>query len=202
MKALLLTGLQVDLLPGGPAEVPESDLLLPVINNLIEKFDLVIAANFSMPANHVVFAGNHPWRYPGQTLEIGGSPTLLQPIFCVPGTFGSEFIPGLRATLIADTFLMGMQADIPPYSAFSDVDMKHSTGLQQFLKMKKVTELYIAGIPFETTVTYSALDSQAAGFGTLVIEDACKGRDTALISEAKHKMVSAGIRIITADKLD
>lgn len=201
MKLLLLVGLQVDLMPGGPAEVPESDLLVPVINDLIEKFDLVAAANFNMPANHITFAGNHPWRYPGQTIDIGGSPTLLQPIFCVPGTFGSEFMPGLRSKLISQTFLMGTQPDTPPYSAFFDSEKKHSTGLIDYLMTNNIKELYIAGLPLESTVKNSALDSNAAGFATFIIGNACKER------EGKHaelikELAQSGIKIITTDNLE
>ena len=43
MKALILIDIQNDFIPGGSLEVPEGDEIIPVVNNLQEKFNLVVA---------------------------------------------------------------------------------------------------------------------------------------------------------------
>ncbi len=201
MKALLIVGMQVDLMPGGPAEVPDSPKLSPAINQLQEKFDWVVAANFHMPANHVAFAGNHPWRYPGQVIEIDGLPTLLRSIACVPGTFGAEFMPGLNTQKISFTARMGAEVKSPPHSAFFDAEKSRSTRLQAFLEEKKVTELYLAGVPLEMEVKNSALDSQEAGFQTFLIRDVCLGRSEETTEAAILEQKKAGVQIIFSHEI-
>jgi len=183
MTALLLIGLQVDLLPGGPAEVPDSQSLVAVLHPLIPNYDLVVAANFSLPADHVSFAANHLWRKPGQTIAINGHPTLLHHIFCVPGSFGAEMIPGLKIDDVAFTALMGNDSQLPPHSAFFDFDKKQDTGLAAFLASQNVVELDIAGMPMETEVQHSLEDALALGFEAKILTEACRGRSRSSFDE-------------------
>ena len=43
MKALILVDIQNDFLPGGKLAVPEGDKIISVVNELQQRFDLVIA---------------------------------------------------------------------------------------------------------------------------------------------------------------
>ncbi len=201
MKALLIIGMQIDLIDGGPAEVSDSQSIVPVVNQLQTKFDLVTAANFQLPANHLAFAGNHPWRHPGQTIEIEGIPILLRNIFGVPGTFGAEWMPGLDTANFAFQASMGSDAQIPPHSAFFDAEKRRATGLLDFFKQNQVKELYIAGLPLEDEVKNSALDSQQAGFDTYIVRDACKGRTQEAIEDALAACEQAGVKVISSVEL-
>ena len=58
MKALLVTDVQNDFLPGGALAVPEGDEVVPVINELMPAYDLVVATRDWHPANHGSFAAN------------------------------------------------------------------------------------------------------------------------------------------------
>jgi nicotinamidase/pyrazinamidase len=176
MKVLLIIGMQVDLLPGGPAEVPDSQSLVEVLNRIMPTYDLVVAANFSLPADHVMFAANHLWRKPGQTITFQGKNILLHHIFCVPGSFGAEFIPGLKTDKIAFTAPMGTNSLTPPYSAFFDVDKKRDTGLSDFLASQNVDELHIAGMPMEAEVQHSLDDALRIGFQATVLTVACRSQ--------------------------
>ena len=177
MKALLIIGMQVDLLPGGPAEVPDSQSLVPVINRISPNYDLVVAANFALPADHVMFAANHLWRKPGQTVTFQGDDVLMHYIFCVPGSFGAEFIPGLKTDKIAFIAQMGTDSLTPPHSAFFDFDKKRDTGLAAFLASQNVNELHIAGMPMETEVVNSQEDGIRLGFKITKITEACRLRN-------------------------
>jgi len=183
MTALLLIGLQVDLLPDGPAEVPDSQSLVAVLNPIIPNYDLVVAANFSLPANHVSFAANHLWRKPGQTITINGHPTLLHHIHCVPESFGAEFIPGLKTDKIAFTGLMGTEKDIPPHSAFFDFGKKRDTSLAAFLASQNVTELHIAGMPLEVEVQHTLEDALTLGLQATILPAACRSRQPSHVNQ-------------------
>lgn len=196
MTALLLFGMQVDLLPGSPAEVPNSNELVQVANRLIPSYELIVAANFCMPADHLVFGANHLWRRPGQQIPIDGQVTTLQHIHCVQGSFGAEMIPGLQiGGKMAFTALLGTDKNIPPFSAFFDRDKKKDTGLAQFLKVNGVSQLHLAGMPLEDGLTNTALDSLAHGFKTKILVEACRGRSLPTIEAALEKATEMGCEL-------
>ena len=60
MNALLVVDIQNDFLPGGALAVPDGDKVIPIINRLVEHFDLILATQDWHPANHGSFAANHP----------------------------------------------------------------------------------------------------------------------------------------------
>jgi nicotinamidase/pyrazinamidase len=80
MKALLLIDLQNDFCPGGALAVEEGNLLIPIANELMPRFEMVLATQDWHPANHGSFAANHPWRKPGQVIDLNGLPQVLWPI--------------------------------------------------------------------------------------------------------------------------
>ena len=43
MKALLIVDMQYDFLPGGALGVQDGDQIVPIINQLQEKFDFIVA---------------------------------------------------------------------------------------------------------------------------------------------------------------
>jgi nicotinamidase/pyrazinamidase len=177
MKALLIVGMQVDLLPGGPAEVPDGQELVRLINELAPQYGLVVAANFAFPADHVMFAANHLWRRPGQTIPINGHPTLLHHIHCVPGSFGAELVPGLKTGTIAFTAQMGTIKEIPPHSAFFDANKAHDTGLAAFFASQNIHEIEIVGMPLEGEVKQSLEDATAMGYKASILAHACRYRN-------------------------
>jgi nicotinamidase/pyrazinamidase len=180
MKALLIIGMQVDLLPGGPAEVPDGQELVQIINELAPNYGLVVAANFAMPADHLMFAANHLWRRPGQNIAINGHPTLLQHIHCVPGSFGAEMIPSLRIGPIAYIAQMGTKKEVPPHSAFFDANKAYDTGLAAFFASQGIIEIDIVGMPLEGEVQHSLEDATAMGYKANILAHACRYRNTNL----------------------
>lgn len=195
MTALLIIGMQVDLLPGGPAEVPDGQSLVAILNRLLPNYDLVVAANFSLPADHVMFAANHLWRRPGQIIPINGHPTLLHHIHCVPGSFGAEFIPGLKLDKIAFTALMGTEKDLLPHSAFFDLDNKGDTGLARFFQQKLVNQVHLVGMPTEEVVVDTAMECRALGLKTTIFVDACRGRLQAAVDAKLQAADMAGVNL-------
>jgi nicotinamidase/pyrazinamidase len=90
MKAMILVDIQNDFVPAGPLAVSEGDRIVPVVNELQKKFDLVLATQDWHPANHGSFAANHPGRVPGDRIELNGLEQILWPVHCVQNTAGAE----------------------------------------------------------------------------------------------------------------
>ena len=66
----------------------------------MDQYDVVIAIQKWYPATHPMFAANHPWRKPGQEIEIEGEKVKLQIIHCVAESFGAAFPSSLDQSKI------------------------------------------------------------------------------------------------------
>lgn len=172
--ALLIVDMQNDFMPGGALGVAGADELIPVINALIPKFDLVVASLDWHPADHISFALNHPGKKVGEMIKVGDQDQILWPVHCVNHTFGAELVKGLNRKSIERYFHKGTDKNIDSYSAFFDNFRLKSTGLGEYLKDCNVTDVYIAGVATDYCVLYSAVDAVDLDFSVYLIEDACK----------------------------
>jgi nicotinamidase/pyrazinamidase len=175
MRALICVDIQNDFCPGGSLEVREGDQVIPVANKLMEHFDLVVATQDWHPANHKSFAAMHPWRYPGDVIELNGLQQILWPIHCVQGSFGAEFAPGLNTDAFEKVFVKGTDTEIDSYSGFFDNGHRKATGQGDYLKEKSVEEVYILGLALDVCVKFTVLDALGLGFKTYLVEDGCRG---------------------------
>ncbi|MDB5234011.1 MAG: nicotinamidase [Hymenobacter sp.] len=174
MKALLLIDIQNDFLPGGRLAVADGDAIIPLVNALHAKFELVVATQDWHPTGHHSFASSHAGRQPFEEIELHGRPQVLWPDHCTQTSAGAELAPGLRTERIEAIFRKGTNVEIDSYSAFFDNDRHRSTGLAAYLKGRGVTAVYVVGLAADYCVYYSALDALAAGFETTVITDATR----------------------------
>ncbi len=174
MKALLVVDIQNDFLPGGALGVNGGNEIIPIVNALLEKpFDLIVACKDWHPLNHCSFAKTHNKRV-GDQIELMGRKQILWPVHCVQNTFGAEFSSKLDSSKIEKTFLKGTEAQIDSYGAFFDNGHLRSTGLDDYLKSKKITDLYIAGLTTDYCVKYTVLDACKLKYNTYVIQDGCR----------------------------
>lgn len=175
MDALLIVDIQNDFLPDGALAVKGGDKIIPVINKLLElPFDHKVASKDWHPADHGSFALTHG-RKPGEVIRLNGLEQILWPVHCVQGTKGADFPMSIDPKKFEKIFQKGVDKNIDSYSAFFDNGHLKSTGLDEYLKSKKVTKLYIAGLVTEFCVKYSVLDACKLGYEVYVIEDACRG---------------------------
>jgi nicotinamidase/pyrazinamidase len=204
MKALILVDLQNDFCPGGALEVKEGDQVIPVANALMEKFDLVVATQDWHPANHGSFAANHPWRKPGQVIDLHGLPQVLWPIHCVQESFGAEFVQELNASKINKVFVKGTDPEIDSYSGFFDNGHRKATGLGDFLKEQEVNAVYVLGLATDYCVKFTALDAIELGFETYLVEDGCRGvnLEPGDVDKAIEEMREKGIQILQSTEID
>ena len=149
-KCLLIVDLQNDFCPGGALAVKDGDKIVEPINNIMDKFDLVIASKDMHPEKTVHF---EKW-----------------PVHCVKNTFGSEFHPELKSEKIDFVFEKGTGNKDDGYSAFEATNKN----LEEFLKENNVSELYVCGLATDYCVKATVLDALKRGFKTFVLTDCIK----------------------------
>jgi nicotinamidase/pyrazinamidase len=203
MKALVLIDIQNDFVPGGALAVPDGDAIVPIVNELQKRFELVVATQDWHPPDHASFAANHAGRKPGETIQLNGLQHILWPVHCVQNTRGAEFVQTLDRSRIKQLFQKGTNPKIDSYSGFFDNAHLKATGLERYLASKAVTHIYIAGLATDYCVKFTALDALPLGFKTYVIEDACRGVNLKPndVVDALSQMEEAGVQRIKSDSL-
>lgn len=201
MKALVIIDMQNDFVPGGSLAVPEGDQIVPIINELQEKFDLVIATQDWHPLDHSSFAENHLGKKEFETIQLHGMDQILWPVHCVQNSKGAEFHPGLNSKKIEDIFRKGTNKEIDSYSGFYDNAHLKSTGLAGYLKEKGVSSLYFCGLAAEYCVYFSIIDALKEDFEATLLEDATRAISKEDFEKAKRSILHAGGKIIAASEL-
>ncbi|MCI4446254.1 MAG: bifunctional nicotinamidase/pyrazinamidase [Candidatus Aminicenantes bacterium] len=199
MKALIIVDLQIDFLPGGSLPVPAGDQIIPLINQLEEKFPLVVATQDWHPMNHLSFASNHAEKKPFEVVKLGDLDQVLWPNHCIQGEKGAMFAPGFDDRRVEAIFRKGTDPEIDSYSGFFDNGRKKSTGLGDYLKGRGVRQVYVCGLAAEFCVLYTALDAIELGFETYYLEDATRALSQEGFKEAKEQLLRRGGKLITSD---
>ena len=202
MKALLVIDVQNDFCPGGNLAVPEGDQIINGINKLIPKFDLVVASQDWHPETHGSFAVNHN-KTPGEVIELNGLQQVLWPQHCVQGSRGSEFHQDLESDKFDAVFTKGENPLIDSYSAFFDNGHLNKTALDDYLKKKQVSQLFVCGLATDYCVKFTALDAVDLGYKTFLLEDLSRGVDlnNGDIAKAIEEMRQAGVEVIKSTEL-
>jgi len=178
--ALLIVDVQNDFCPGGALPTPQGNIIVPVINELIDKFELVIASRDWHPEDSVHFKR---W-----------------PVHCVKGSYGADFPPDLKTEKINQLFEKGTTSKDDGYSAFEATNIN----LEEYLKEKGVEKLYIAGLTAEYCVKSTVLSALKYGFNTVVIKDAVEGirQNKDDFENAFEDMQQAGAIIISSGDIN
>lgn len=203
MNALILVDIQNDFLPGGALAVNDGDQILPLVNELLPLFPLVVATQDWHPADHGSFAANHSEKEIGQVIDLHGLDQVLWPVHCVQGSKGAEFVKTLKQDQIAKIFKKGTDQQIDSYSGFFDNGHRKATGLAEYLLESGVTTVYIVGLATDYCVKFTALDARRLGFETYLIEDGCRGVNLLPedVQNSITEMQAAGVKIIQSSDL-
>ncbi len=174
MKTLFIVDVQNDFCPGGALEAPTGDQVIPVLNKIMDYFDLVLASKDWHPEDTKHF---EKW-----------------PVHCVQESKGAEFHPDLNADHINKVFYKGTSKEDDGYSAFEATN----DDLEEFLKNNGVETLYVGGLATDYCVVNTVLDAQKRGFQVEVIEDAIRGVDVneGDVAKAKQQMKDAGAEFV------
>lgn len=198
MKTLIIIDAQNDFMPGGSLAVPDGDKIIPVINSIQNKFDLVVASQDWHPSNHISFASNHPGKMPFEEIMIDGNPQTLWPNHCVQETEGANFHPDLQTDKWDAIFRKGTDPTMDSYSAFYDNGHIKSTGLSDYLREKGASQVFFCGLAADICVYYSIYDAFKEGFACFFIEDASQPLEIGGFVKIKEKMNYLGIQIINS----
>ena len=186
-------------MPGGPLEVPQGNVIVPVINKVQSYFDLVVATQDWHPKNHTSFASNHPDKKPFDKISFAWTDSkLFGPIIVFRVPMGAEFHHDLESIRFATIFRKGMDTEVDSYSGFYDNNHQLSTGLSGYLKDKGVTDVYFCGLAADICVYYTILDSILEGFTATLIEDASRPLFPDKFDDIKCELAKQGVRIITS----
>jgi len=199
--ALLVIDVQNCFTPGGSLAVKEGDQIIPLINRLAGAFEHVILTQDWHTPGHVSFASSHAGKKPFEAIQLPYGTQVLWPDHCVQGTAGAELHKDLRIPHAELIIRKGYRKQMDSYSAFYEADGKTPTGLTGYLRDRGLKQVFLAGLATDFCVAWSAMDARKAGFGALVIEDACRGIDAdGSLAKAWKDMLGAGVkRIQSAD---
>ncbi len=202
MKALLIVDVQNDFCRGGALEVPDGDMVVPVINSLAGEFDAVIQTQDWHPQGHSSFASSHDNKEPFEMINMPYGEQVLWPDHCVQGTNGSDFHPDLETDRSQLIIRKGFRKDIDSYSAFYENDNETTTGLSGYLRERNIDTLYAVGLATDFCVKWSVLDGIKEGFSLYVVEDAVRGIDIeGSVEQSWKEMLNAGAEKVTAAEL-
>ena len=201
MKTLIIVDAQIDFMPGGALEVQNGDRIVPVINDILPQFELVVATQDWHPQDHKSFAVNHSGKKEFDIIDLNGLQQKLWPPHCVQETRGAELHQELNTKPIEAIFRKGMDPEIDSYSGFFDNGHKKSTGLSGYLREKGATELYFCGLAADICVYFSLLDALKEGFSATLIEDAAMPLLPDEFFRIKENIVAQGGKIVTSAEL-
>lgn len=196
MKALIVVDIQNDFLQGGSLAVQGGNEIIPVINSIQEKFDLVVATQDWHPKGHKSFASQHSNKSVYDKIDLNGIEQVLWPDHCVQGTVGAEISSELNQNKIEAIFRKGMNTIIDSYSGFYDNGKLKCTGLGDFLKGRGVKEIFVCGLAADYCVYFTAKDALELGFTSTIIENATKAIDVSNFENIKRNFIQSGGNII------
>jgi nicotinamidase/pyrazinamidase len=202
MDALMLVDIQNDFCPGGALAVPGGDEIVPVVNLLQARFDLVVVTQDWHPRGHMSFASSHPGKKPLDKIPARGGDQVLWPDHCVQGTWGAQFAPSFATDRAEAIIRKGTDPEIDSYSAFYDNARLKSTGLEGYLKNRGVSRIFLCGLAADFCVYYTARDALAAGFAVVVISDATRPiREDAMAAVEKDILAHGGTLVLSRELL-
>ena len=186
MKALLIIDVQNDFCPGGALPVEKGDEVVPVLNDYIAYFR----------EQNLPILATRDW-HPEVTVHFqkyGGA----WPVHCLQNSAGAAFHPDLA--LPDDTVIIscGVGREEQGYSAFEGVSGEGQS-LLDYLRERRITELYVGGLATDYCVKHSVLDALRHGFKVHLLIDACRGIDVEPgdIDKAIREMTDNGATLAT-----
>ena len=203
MRALILVDIQNDFVTGSLA-VDNAAEVVPIANELLQRFELVVATQDWHPADHKSFASQNEGVVVGQQFELAGLPQTAWPDHCVQNSTGAQFVEQLSDKAQENAFRKGTNREIDSYSGFFDNDHRQATGLGDFLKSKSVSEVFVMGLATDYCVKFTALDAVKLGFETKLVLDGCRGVELSPgdIEAAVEEMKDAGVTVVHSKEIE
>jgi nicotinamidase/pyrazinamidase len=206
-EILGLIDIQPTFMPGGELPVADGAGIVPIVNQLLMRFNHAFATQDWHPANHASFAAAHPGKQPYDTIEMPYGPQVLWPDHAIAGTASAAIHPDIDQTRIEAIIRKGFRPALDSYSAFFENDRQTPTGLEAWLRQRGFSRLFLCGLATDFCVAWSAEDAARLGFTVTIIQDACRaiglpepdGRTTT--DTARDRLTAIGVRFIDSAEL-
>ena len=200
--ALLVIDVQNDFCPGGALAVEDGDAVVPLINQLIPRFDVCVFTQDWHPPSHSSFASSYDGKAPFEFVELSYGEQVLWPDHCVQGSAGAEFHADLNQAGAELVIRKGYNPALDSYSAFFENDHETPTGLTGYLRTRGVRRVLLAGLATDFCVAYSAEDAAREGFEAIVVEDACRAINLdGSLTAAWERMQAVGVHRISFNQV-
>jgi nicotinamidase/pyrazinamidase len=198
-KALIIVDIQNDFCNNGSLEVPDADSIIQSVNQLMEsnEYDKIIASLDWHPKDHKSFASNNNKKF-GDIIILEGIQQFMWSDHCIQYTKGAELHKDLNSNKIDFKVTKGLNVNVDSYSAFFDNNKTSATGLNEFLKLHKITEVDIVGLALDYCVKATALDAVNLGYKTNIILKATKSvsQDSNVIGEVITELVLSNVNCL------
>lgn len=196
--ALIVVDPQNDFCEGGALAVSGGAGIMPLINEIAQRFKTVIVSQDWHTPDQISFASNHDGASPFTQIEVEYGPQMLWPDHCVQGTQGADFHPDVAPAIqrAAAIIRKGANPLVDSYSAFFENDHKTSTGLSGLLRGLGVERVFICGLAYDYCVRFTAEDAVREGFAAVVIEQA-----TRAIAEETAQMARESFAVLDVTRL-
>lgn len=199
---LLVVDVQIDFCPDGQLAVAGGDLVIEPIHRIAPRFAHIILTQDWHPAGHASFASSHLGKHPYEQIELSYGMQTLWPDHCVQGSKGAEFHPALDLPQAELVVRKGARPQIDSYSAFFENDRTTPTGLGDYLRDRKLTRVFLAGLAYDYCVSYSALDARRLGLQAVIVRDACRAIDlNGSVAKMEAKFAEAGVTVLDSGDL-
>lgn len=199
---------QYDFFRNGTLAVPDANDIIGPINQLRficqNYMDTFISQDYH-PINHMSFAetnGKVTFTKISLNIEMPDKTikTIEQdmwPTHCVKETIGSSFHKDILILKRDKIFRKGTLANVESYSAFGDeFDNKYeNTGLNKWLKTKKITDIVLVGLATDYCVYNTALDALIQGYRVHIISSCTKGVNDETTINAVCDLIEKGVTI-------
>jgi nicotinamidase/pyrazinamidase len=209
MKALIVVDAQYDFMPaseyeyenkqGGALAVKGGDEIIPVINDLLKRFNLVIFTKDWHPEKMEAFASPKEGKQPFEKYTNSkGKEDTLWPVHCVQNTKGADLHGDIDLGLIKGDFYIfkkGMKEKEHPYSGFGAEE------LEEFLKEKEVHQVFVCGLALDFCVKDTALDAAKKGFNTVVVLDGTRAISGDGVKQTMEEFLDNNIKVIESWEL-
>ena len=196
--ALIVIDLQPDFMPGGALAVAGGDAVVPIVNALVARFAQVVVTQDWHPPGHASFASTHEGAKPFDTKRLPYGDQTLWPEHCVQGTPGAGLHPDLAVDSAFLVIRKGMNQGvnlIPPSWKRTERRRRDCAAPQGARREEDLRLRPRDGLLRRLL----ALDAAAAGFETLVIDDACRAIDAqGSLAAAWARMDLAGVQRISS----
>ncbi|MBT8768538.1 bifunctional nicotinamidase/pyrazinamidase [Metapseudomonas boanensis] len=191
---LLVVDVQNDFCSSGALAVPQGEAVVPLVNQLAQRFAHVVLTQDWHPPRHMSFASSHPGRQPFDSVEMPYGTQTLWPDHCIQDSWGAAFHPDLQIPHAELILRKGYRRQIDSYSVFYENDRSTPTGLGGYLRERSFRRLFLAGLATDYCVLYSALDARREGFEVVVVQEACRAIDLdGSLASALAAMHAAGV---------